>query len=708
MGRLRYWKDESEDLPNQLLQYSRGKGFEEMIRYKTRNIILLLILLLRCNIGVIAQDTLRATLKDVSIIGNRTPSTTKVIPTQVVTDVVLERRGAMTVGDAVKEMAGLTLKDYGGVGGMKTVSIRGLGSQFSALTIDGVSINDAQNGQVDLSRYQLGGVSFVSVSQGQEENTLLPARSYAAGNVINMESLHPTFYGRKYNLKAKLEGGSFGLVSPAISWEQKINRRWSLSFYGNYLKSDGNYPFTLHYGNSRGDSTSIERRINSQVALGTIDFNIFGNLRKGSFVGKVHSILGYHALPGPVTYYTIKGSEHSEEVLHFVQGRYKRILNSHWKFQVVGKYKYSNDIYEDTASHLSATGLILNEYAQQEGYLSGTVNYSPSTSWILFFSNDAAHNLLKSNLAHFNHVNQWSDYSIIGFSHHPFNNHLNYLEGHLLSTWCEDKAKTIDLDEERNRIYKQISPYIGGQITPWIHRTIKIRYFYKETYRTPSFSENYYSTMTRDLKPEKAIQHNIGITCQLGKYDSVWSESHKHPQLIVDGYFNRVSNKIVAVPTQNMFLWSMMNLGKVDIIGCDVQIEKDFELGEFDFHANLNYSYQYAVDKTDPGSKTYNNQIPYTPRHSGSLIVGGQSKWVDVEFNASVVGCRYSMQQNTEYCKLRPYADLGISLSRGISLKYCNIDISARVLNLLNIQYEVVKSYPMMGRNYRFGIIIKI
>ena len=41
----------------------------------------------------------------------------------------LERMGVLDVSDAVRHFSGVTLKDYGGVGGLKTVSVRSLGAQ---------------------------------------------------------------------------------------------------------------------------------------------------------------------------------------------------------------------------------------------------------------------------------------------------------------------------------------------------------------------------------------------------------------------------------------------------------------------------------------------------------------------------------------------------------------------------------------------------
>ncbi len=200
-------------------------------------------LVLTCIVWVVsllplaAQDTTgthasqRQRLGAVVVRGSSTPSATlSQAPVQVVTIEKMERSGALLLSDAVKQMAGVTLKDYGGVGGMKTVSARGLGSQFSTLTIDGVAVNDCQNGQVDLGRYMLGNSSMVSLTSGLQDEMLMSARSSASGSVINMETQEPYFLpGEQTHGRIGMETGSFGLLSPSLLVEQRLNRKMSLS-----------------------------------------------------------------------------------------------------------------------------------------------------------------------------------------------------------------------------------------------------------------------------------------------------------------------------------------------------------------------------------------------------------------------------------------------------------------------------------------------
>jgi outer membrane cobalamin receptor len=118
----------------------------------------------------------------------------------------------------------------------------------------------------------------------------------------------------------------------------------------------------------------------------------------------------------------------------------------------------------------------------------------------------------------------------------------------------------------------------------------------------------------------------------------------------------------------------------------------------------VGYSYQYAVDRTTPGGKSYGHQIPYTPRHSGNLSLTATTPWVDLGYSVMLVGERYRLYQNTQANLVQGYVDQGITLTRTFDLWHGTLKAKAQVLNLFDVQYEVVRGYPMMGRNYRIGL----
>ena len=98
--------------------------------------------------------------------------------------------------------------------------------------------------------------------------------------------------------------------------------------------------------------------------------------------------------------------------------------------------------------------------------------------------------------------------------------------------------------------------------------------------------------------------------------------------LSADTYYNKVKDKIVAVPT--MFVWKMMNVGKVETIGVDVNLSAESRVTDWlKFYLTTNYSFMQAEDVTDSDSKTWRNQIVYTPRHSGGGNFTIETPWVN-------------------------------------------------------------------------------
>ncbi len=639
-------------------------------------------------IASVAQVDTVQSLEQVEVSAQRAPSTLRTaVPTQVVDAEKIESQGLLQLSDAVRQMAGVTLKDYGGIGGIKTVSARGLGSQFSTLTIDGVAVDDAQNGQVDLGRYLLTGAAYVSLSHGQQQEQLLSARAYAAGNVLSMESAEPRFFlAERTNLKVGMELGSFDMMNPSLQWEQKWSSRLKSSLLVSWLKSDGDYPFTLYYTANRTDSSSRERREHSAMHMLTADGSLYYHIARGSnLTAKMHYMRGHHDLPGPVIFYTQRPSRQStDEEVAFAQAKWK-LEREKWKVQVLGKLQQTYDRFEDSAAY-TMTGYQMNDYLQREGYLSGSAVWN-ATRWLdLSGAADGSFSSLKTNLAQRNDV-QRSNLMVV-FAARVHNKGLE-LRGNLLGTAISDRVGDLDTMPS----YRRLSPYLGAMYTigkGWL----TLRYFYKETFRAPNFSELYFFSIPRNLRPECARQHNFGATVATERIGAT-----------VDAYYNRVRDKILAIPTQNMFLWSMQNIGKVDILGIDATT--NFQLSAFGFQ--LNYSYQHAVDRTDPDdpvySKTYGHQIAYTPRHSGGGSVRWESRWVNLGATAMVVGERYCRMQNNDETRMPAYCDLGLEADREFDLRWGTIRLQVQVLNLLDVQYEVVRSYPMMGRNYRLKIM---
>ncbi|MDL2252367.1 TonB-dependent receptor plug domain-containing protein, partial [Odoribacter sp. OttesenSCG-928-J03] len=80
-------------------------------------------------IALFIDDTVqKKELEEVTVTGKNRPSALQSsAPLQMMTKEELRRLGYQNLADAVRRFAGVSVKDYGGIGGLKTVSIRNLG-----------------------------------------------------------------------------------------------------------------------------------------------------------------------------------------------------------------------------------------------------------------------------------------------------------------------------------------------------------------------------------------------------------------------------------------------------------------------------------------------------------------------------------------------------------------------------------------------------
>ncbi len=88
----------------------------------------------------------------------------------------MQTMGVTDIADALHRLPGITLRDYGGAGGMKTVSVRGFGAKHTGVSYDGVMLSECQSGEIDLSRYSLDNVGSLSLVIGETTSSYLRAK----------------------------------------------------------------------------------------------------------------------------------------------------------------------------------------------------------------------------------------------------------------------------------------------------------------------------------------------------------------------------------------------------------------------------------------------------------------------------------------------------------------------------------------------------
>jgi len=639
-------------------------------------------------------DTLKNVQK-VVVKASRLPR--EVIPVQTLSAEQMKRMSTYSVADAVRYFSGVQIKDYGGIGGLKTVNIRSMGSQHVGVFYDGIELGNAQNGIVDLGRFSIDNIESISLYNGQKSAIFQPAKDFSTASAIYMQTRRPTFdYDKKYNINVGLKLGSFATANPSFLWEHKINDSLASSFSAEYLYTSGRYKFS--YATKGGYDTTAYRQ-NGDVNALRVEGGLFGTVKNGQWQTKLYIYNSERGYPGAVVREEpgkFKNADRQWDNNVFLQGSYQQNLAPFYTLKASAKMAYDYLRYKSDPSLDASAMFVDNEYKQGEVYGSLANLFSIKPWWSASLSVDYQYNTLSANLPEFVFPSRHQLFTAVATS---FDFKKFKLQTSLLYTYVNDETKKLSSAADDKGVF---TPSVVAAYTPFNDIKLSVRAFYKKSMRLPTLNDLYYTLIGNvDLNPEYTTQYNLGLV-----YSNYFNSSIvRSIYAQVDCYYNQVQDKIVAIPTSNQFRWTMLNLGYVEIRGTDVNAKVNWRFGEVDVVTNLNYTYQKAQDFTDPKSEYYGGQVPYIPTHSGSAILGVNYRKWGMNYSFIYTGERYDSKANTPANYVQPWYTHDLSFSRSIEFKNSyKLDIVGEINNLLNQQYEVVARYPMPGINFRLKL----
>ncbi|MCM1355351.1 MAG: TonB-dependent receptor [Staphylococcus sp.] len=600
------------------------------------------------------------------------------------------RLGVTDISDAMHRLPGVNLRDYGGLGGLKTVSVRGLGAPHTAVIYDGIVLSDCQSGEVDVARYSLDNVEELAMVIGDNDDIFIPARAAASAASLSISSFRAPAPASPLEVVGQVKVGSFGYVNPYVRLGRRFSDSFSMNVIGDYTYAENDYPYKLR----NGKQTLRGRRTNSMMNSGHGELNAeWQPDSRSSLRGKLYYYDNDRQLPGPVIYYNDNSStETLRDRNFFGQLQYRNALSSQWSVQAHGKFNWASSHYRDVNGKYPG-GFLDQHYWQREAYVSGCVLWIPAEKWAFDYSADYIYNNFTSNLP--TETFPYRHTVLQTLTARYRNRHLTASVRLLGSVYdCGSKTGVSARD------YRRLSPSASLSVQPFGDEMLFLRASYKSIFRMPTFNEAYFFHYGNpDVRPETADQFNIGATYRMKSRS--WLEDGS---FTADVYINHVKDKIVAIP-YNMFLWTVVNLDKARIIGVDLTGSLTFPLVRRQkLVLTGNYSYQLAQPRTDPTSKEYNKQIAYIPRHSGNLSLGYENPWVNLSVHSTAVSCRFATNDDNPATRLGGYLDMGLTAYRTFHLFNHAFELRGDVMNLLDKRYMVVARYPMPGRSWRVSL----
>lgn len=609
------------------------------------------------------------------------------IPSQTLGGEELKKLNSLSVADALRYFSGLQLKDYGGVGGIKTVNIRSMGTNHLGIFYDGIELGNAQNGQIDLGQFSLDNVEEISLYNGQRSAIFQPASDFGNAGSVYIRTKAPRFMmGRRYNLLVRAKYGSSDTFRFSSLWEQKLSDHISSSLSTSVLTSSGRYKFryrrvtednTVAY-----DTTAV--RHNGDIWAFRIEENVRGGIADGYWNVKAYTYHSERGIPGAIVNSVWRRGERQWDHNTFGQAVFQKSFGDKFSTKALAKYAYYVTRYvnnDETQIHVD------NTYRQQEMYFSTSNVYEILSKWSVSMSYDFKWNKLNANMVDFAFPHRYSNFVSLATA---LTLSRIQAQASLVEQVVKDHVKYGASSSSRSTL----TPAFFVNVYPFESKLLAVKAFAKKSFRMPTFNDLYYADMGNSkLNPESALQYDLGFVL-----NKDWKQGIvDHFRLQVDGYYNTVYDKIVAYPKGQQFRWTMLNLGKVHIKGVDAMAEVGLEPAkDWKVTARLQYTYQDARDVTDPNTSYYKDQIPYIPWHSGSAILGLSWREWDLAYSFIYSGERYSQQENILYNHLQPWYTHDMSVVYHARRWSARLDVN----NIFSQDYDVILNYPMPKRNY--------
>lgn len=634
-----------------------------------------------------AQTVLTDTLQEVTVTETRHSHALKsTAPMHVIDRHDMSVMGITDMADALHRLPGITLRDYGGAGGMKTVSVRGFGTKHTGVSYDGVMLSECQSGEIDLSRYSLDNVAHLTLTIGDNDDIFIPARNATTPATISISTWQMA-HDRRQKLTAQVKTGSFGYVSPYLRYEQRLSDNVVMSAIGEYVYAENDYPYTI----KNGIETINDRRRNSRMNSGHAELNF---RYKDGLSGKLYYYDNDRQLPGMVFYYSNTSRETLRDRNLFGQLAYRTRWTEQLSVRWLGKFNWTASLYDD--------GMVANwsqdgDYYQREAYASACLLYTPRSQWAFDYSADYAFNNLNSTLP--TDTRPYRN-TVLQSATAKYHTGRLTMTGRLLYSLYLNGAR----DGEGANDMRRLSPSLSMSYA--VGHGLRLRASYKDIFRAPTFNENYFFHYgSKDLKAEDTQQLNVGVTFATAAPQHS-GQGGTEVTATADLYYNKVKDMIQGVP-YNMFVWTCINIGEVEVLGLDATLKAAQHIGCHTLTANANYSLQRARNRTNPESPFYNNQIAYLPLHSGAASLSWENPWVNVVVSGHGVSERWTTDEHIDGTRIAGYSELSATLWRQFHIGKALAEARLDLKNLTDKQYEIVRNYPMPGKSWQLTFNIK-
>ena len=599
------------------------------------------------------------------------------VASEVLTRSRLKQKTGTTIGEAMESLAGVYFNSYDGIAGPHTASIRGSNADQVVVLLDGLRLNTAQGGGVDLNLLPVSAVEKIEVVRGGHSALL---GSDAIGGAIQLVSKETIgLHGFSYGINSSI--GSYGTRTLDLSGSHKIGL---FSYFVNFnqTRTDGDFSYKVPGAGDIRTRQNNDYKGNNLFVKTKLDL---GSNNKISFL--FHHLTAQKGNAGSVNINVFNGlpmltpNARAESTRQLFALKSENQVTAHLRLKAQPFYQAYDYHYTDPDGwspvddkhQNSAFGLNLQALMNVNSYLdfiAGTELRQDRLQSTKFEVDDRNMQALylQSELR--------APFSIMGV------------------TSRVTAIPAIRWDNYSD-VGSQLSPKLGWLVTTGEESSLSLRGNIDKSYRVPTFDDLYWPDEgwgrgNPGLKPETSTNFDAGL---------VFDQKSSFFSRVEVDYFNNEIEDLISWGTDNQGIWMPLNIGRAKTSGIETGVQ--FRLPAEIAYLEIFHTWMKATDET-PRSATEGKRLVYRPGSKLDVQLGSKIKQFSINFNYRRVSKRYILGDNSVSL---PEYDL-LNGNASFSLPLANFVVAARiqVLNLLDKSIYAYDGYPLPGREVRIGL----
>lgn len=549
---------------------------------------------------------------------------------------------------------GLEIKDYGGNGGLKTVSARGTSASQNLVVLDGMVVNDALTGSANLSllsaenldqiAVQTGGFS-ADVANGGLGSTIYLNTTQATETKSQFQSSAGSFGTRSWKGSQHLKSGAFsGFFSLSSDWTE-----------GNYRLPSGGTRTNQDFSGRSGFGTLTFKTANTESAL------------------SLHLSRQEQGVPGPVfmdnpNFSTARLASEDLRIIPTVS-----LMTASGLFRTSALIRSQNLTYTDSSLPSGKSDFREQEVSLRTDFLTESIENQWNTGLYLRRNQSQADSWRGKT-----ETDRLERSSLAVFSTKTF-------------TFSESTLK-VQLNgrfEGGRNLPATGSGSLSVSGQPGLFIT---SFTFNRNIRYPSLNEiRLTSSGGNHLVSEKFAGFDADVTLPFSS-----------GMIRLKSFFYVIQDKIISIP-KNPVVWSSINAGQVQ--GSGFEQSAEWQVQSFSFHQFL--TLQSVISLNGISSQADGKQLIYTPQiTAGASLNWTRNNW-ELNTHWRYTGIRNASVENLKSDQLPAFILGDFSVSKKIIFPVISLTADFQVKNLTDQSFEWVMAYPMPGRSFLMTLTLE-